>query len=245
MANLTILHTNDMHGKLSAGLADRISRVRASAEGPVILLDAGDAVASGNITYRPEGERILALMSDTGYDAMAVGNREFHLTPIGFRAKTRLARFPVLSANIRSRSDGGKPPCLPFVLRDIPGFGVLAIFGITVPMITERMAVRHLSAYTFDDPERTAHALAGQLRNKCAMLICLSHAGLAVDRAIARADTGIDLIVGGHTHAALETGERYGRTLVVQAGSHAKFVGRVTVTVSAGALDLNAELLAL
>ncbi len=245
MAILTILHTNDLHDKLTPDKAERLSRIRSSVAGPCLLLDAGDAVGSGNVTFRTDGEPIQTLMSDLGYDGMAVGNREFHLTQSGFTAKTKLARFPVLSANIRPRSPAVTLPCAPFIKRDVDGFGSVAIFGITVPMITERMAVRHLSAYVFDDPEQTARAVAEQLRSECALLVCLSHAGLGVDRRIAQANIGIDVIVGGHTHAELSSGERHGTTLIVQAGSHARFLGRVTVSGEDASLSVSAELVPL
>jgi len=54
MPDLTILHTNDLHGKLSDALAERIAGERASTE-HCLLRDAGDAIASGNIYYRPGG----------------------------------------------------------------------------------------------------------------------------------------------------------------------------------------------
>lgn len=245
MATLTIFHTNDLHDKLTPAKAEHISSVRASTDGPSLLLDAGDAVGSGNVTFKLDGEPILDVMSGMKYDAMVVGNREFHVSQTGFRAKTRRARFPVLCANVRPRSAGTPLPCVPFIRTSITGFGTAAVFGITVPMVTERMAVRHLSAYTFDDPEATGRELARRLRGDCALLICLSHAGLSVDRSLAMANVGIDLIVGGHTHAALSGGERHGDTLIVQAGSHARYFGRVTVTGVPGSLDLSAEMLPL
>ncbi len=45
-----------------------------------LLLDAGDACWAGNVYYRPGGEPVFDLMNGAGYDAMTVGNREFHFT---------------------------------------------------------------------------------------------------------------------------------------------------------------------
>src|SRR5689334_23789135 len=99
---LTILHTNDFHNHLTEAQAEHLRQARQEAGEAVLLLDAGDAIASGNVTFRPGGEPILDLMSDVGYDVMTVGNREFHFSRMGFHAKLSRARFPVLCANVRA-----------------------------------------------------------------------------------------------------------------------------------------------
>jgi 2',3'-cyclic-nucleotide 2'-phosphodiesterase (5'-nucleotidase family) len=241
MPELTIFHTNDLHNGLNPEKAERIRQVRASCPTPSLLLDAGDAVGSGNVTYRPDGEPILDLMSEIGYDAMAVGNREFHLTRIGFQAKASRARFPLVSANIRARVEDAGLPCVPCVRKSLEGVADVCLLGITVPMITERMAVRLLSAYVFDDPVETAIETARRVRDRCDLVICLSHAGIAADRRIASVASGIDVIVGGHTHAVLPAGERIGTTLIVQAGSHGQWLGRIAISGTRGAWAMSAE----
>src|SRR5436309_1090542 len=98
---LTILHTNDFHNRLSAAAADNIARMFAQTRGPRMLIDAGDAGGSTNITFRSGGEPILDEMSRLGYSAMTVGNRDFHVSRPGFRAKLARAKFPILCANVR------------------------------------------------------------------------------------------------------------------------------------------------
>ena len=83
----TILHTNDFHNHLLPQQAERLRELRAGLGDNGLLLDAGDAISSGNVTYKPGGEPILDVMSDAGYDAMTIGNREFHFSQAGFCAK--------------------------------------------------------------------------------------------------------------------------------------------------------------
>jgi len=52
----TILHTNDFHNKLSEPQAERLRGLRSAIGDRGLLLDAGDAIGSGNITFRPGGE---------------------------------------------------------------------------------------------------------------------------------------------------------------------------------------------
>jgi 2',3'-cyclic-nucleotide 2'-phosphodiesterase (5'-nucleotidase family) len=250
----TLLHSNDYHSRLTDTQAQKLRRIRDSLGANGLLLDAGDAVASGNITFRPGGEPMLDRMNQAGYDGMTVGNREFHWTRLGFHTKLSRARFPILCANVKpnratgteplslsepfSRQDretqGSKetdPPVRPFIVREMGGGACVVIFGLTVPMITERMLSRIISSYVFEEPLRTAQQLVPFLRSRYApdLLVALTHIGFKQDRALAEAVPGIDLIIGGHTHVVLEQGARIGNTLVVQAGGYGRYFGRVDV----------------
>ncbi len=226
---VTILHTNDLHNHLTEHQAVRLADLRRTAGNSALLLDAGDAVGSGNVTFRPGGEPILDRMSAIGYDAMCVGNREFHFSEIGFRTKVARAAFPVLCANVRPNGHNRPLPVHRSRLFVLDGGVRVGIFGVTVPMITPRMLARKVSAWVFDEPIAAAKAMADELRNQCDLLICLSHCGLAQDRKIADRAPSLDLLVGGHTHALLPEGERIGRTLVVQAGAFGKNLGTVVM----------------
>lgn len=233
MSRLVILHTNDLHNRLikreerTARLVEAVQTERANP--PVLLLDAGDAVGSGNLTFNPAGEPILDRMSEIGYHAMTVGNREFHFTEAGFRTTLNRARFPVLCANIRARGDAMLPVQSHLIL-ETPA-GRVGIFGVTVPMITERMLSRHISAYVFDDPVSKGCELAEQLRQQVDLLIALTHIGLTRDIELAQNAQSIDLIIGGHSHSVLEQPLREGSVVIVQAGCHARYLGRVEVEI--------------
>ena len=239
-----IYHTNDFHNHLLPEQAERLRALRADLGSGGLFLDAGDAVSSGNVTYHAGGEPILETMSDIGYDAMTVGNREFHFTRAGFFAKLSKARFPILCANVRSRSEGtdGSLPVVDHIRTVVESGLRITVFGLTVPMITQKMLVRKVSAYVFEDPIRTAGSLVPVLRTECDMLICLSHIGIAKDRELAARVNGIDLIIGGHSHVTLPEGERVGETLITQAGWWGRSLGTVTVTMRQGGPVLSANI---
>lgn len=230
MRTLTVIHTNDLHDRLTDEQAEELARLKTAASPSVLLLDAGDAIGAGNITFRPEGEPILDRMAQAGYDAMAVGNREFHMTATGFVCKIGSARFPVLCANVKPRIGEAPLPCRPWIALDVPEFGPVVLFGLTVPMITNTMAVRHLSAYVFQDPIQAARQLVPELVEYGRAVICLSHLGTDRDRYLATELPAISLIVGGHNHTPLPQGLRVGRTLIVQASPLARGYGVVKMT---------------
>lgn len=229
MPDLTILHTNDFHGKLTDAAARVIEREKSSA-GKCLLLDAGDAISSGNIYYRPGGEPILAQMSDLGYDAMAMGNREFHFLEGGMRSKVKLARFPILSANFRSSRRGVIGSVVPSATVNAGGLRA-AIFGLTVPMITKRMKVSKLSPFWFEDPIRTAGEIVPELRRNADLVIALTHIGLRTDQELAASVPGIDIVVGGHSHAVLDESLVVGSTVILQAGSWGRYLGKAEITL--------------
>lgn len=293
---ITILHTNDFHNRLTEEKAAVLKRARNRLGGRGVLIDAGDAVGSGNISYRGSGEPILDVMNAIGYDGMAVGNREFHLTRRGFQCKVGRARFPVLCANVRERAvmESAKDPytlvettegddtiqasgylvgdtlsaskrsdtmprlpVVDFLVRtihvqtiqrtidnDAEPLSVL-IFTVTVPMITGTMVERHISHYLFEHPVVVSSRIVPLLKQRYRphLTVALTHIGIDQDRQLAESVPGIDLIVGGHSHTVLPDGERVGETLIVHAGSHARFVGRVDVSsISKGRLCMQASL---
>jgi len=240
MPALSIVHSNDLHGRIEAHLVQFLRQLRADLPQPSLLLDAGDAVTSGNVTFRVGGEEAHDHMVAAGYDAAAIGNREFHFSEAGFRAKLRRASFPFLCANLRPTQPGRRLPVTPSMVLERGNLRI-GIVGLTVPMITERMLVRRVSAYVFDDPLVTARQVVPELRPACDLLIALTHIGLQRDRELAEALPEIDLIVGGHTHALLPEGQRVGSTLIVQAGAHGRTIGVVDVDVSSGRLSLEAR----
>lgn len=261
--SLTLIHTNDLHNRLTQAQADQLRLLRVSLDGEALLLDAGDAIGAGNVTFHPAGEPILDRMSQCGYDAMVVGNREFHVSRYGFQCKLSRARFPVLCANLLPRrkvereprvDDTGdpeghethllEPPVMPYLFLQTQGGWRVVIIGLTVPMVTERMAARWVSAYLFLDPVHTARQLVPELRARYAphCLIALTHLGLRRDRSLAEAVPGIDVIIGGHSHDVLEHGMYSGSTLICQTGSHGRFYGRVVLDLEGGRVRGSASL---
>jgi len=234
---LNILHTNDFHNALTEAGAARLQQAVSDLNGaPYLLLDAGDAIKAGNVGFNPFGEPILDRMSDLGYHAMTMGNRESHFRNNILEIKLNRARFPVLCANLRARSSGVKLPVASHAEFTIGGLKV-AVFGVTIPMVTakqiENPAVAVASDFVYDSPIATAREMVAKLRWNADVLIALTHIGLREDQKLARDVSGIDLIVGGHSHITLTEPEMVNGTPIVQTGCYAHAYGHVTLEVAA------------
>lgn len=260
----TILHTNDFHNRLTEAQAERLRGLRDSVEGAGLLADAGDAVASGNITFRAGGELVHDLMNRARYDIGAVGNREFHFSRIGFKSKLSRASHVKICSNVRAvkaplpnwteeegatvfGGESAELPTVPFHIHESPSGWKVLFVGLTVPMITERMLARKVSAYLFADPVQTAQEMIPLLqeRHQPHLVVALTHIGLSRDRALAERVPGVHLIIGGHSHDRLENGERVGETLIVQTGCFGKSVGVVEIERDGSRVRMKARLEAL
>lgn len=253
MSRVTIFHTSDLHNKLTPDLADQLNDLK-DAHPNSLMFDSGDAIWAGNIYWRPGGEPILDLMNSVPYDAMCMGNREFHFLQCGIKAKTSRARFPILSANLNNVRphvrpghvvpDASSRTCSPspFAAFDRDNLRI-TVFGLSIPCITERMFAKKVSDYYFAQPIEAARDIVPALRKECDMVVALTHIGLKHDIELAEQVPGINLILGGHTHAVAE--ERVGGSVILHSGHHAHFVRRVDVEFHAGKVTVETELIPL
>lgn len=226
---LTILHTNDIHGRQEriAQIAAIVRREKETSPHRVLYLDAGDVEETTNrLSSATKGTAMHRLLSLTTCDAATVGNACWLRYGPGVLADhARAASYPLLLANFT----GIEGP-VPSVLLD--GVGV---FGLTAPF--QGMADDVPWGFERADILETARACARDLRARGAeIVVLLSHLGLDVpaepwdDRSLAPELRGlVDVIVGAHTHDLLPDGEVIGGVLVTQAGCYGEHIGRIEI----------------
>lgn len=256
-SRLTLLHFNDVHGRLDqlprlTTLIQR-ERERARAEGrAVLLLDAGDSsdrnVWESDIT---KGRANFAVLEAMGVQASVVGNGEALQWGRGaLRGIVRSVHFPVLAANLVDLQRPDRPAVeglRPWALFDAGGIRI-GVLGLTAwdDMAYERFGYRAL------DARPLLRDLVARLRAEgAATVVLLSHIGFATpegsadfavrnpgklvwynDYRLAQDFPGtVDVIVGGHTHSRLETPAVVEGTIIVQAGDYGRTLGRLDLTV--------------
>ncbi len=235
---LTIFHTNDIHGNLEAmpQLSNLCRRLRAAtrAEGRrVFFWDAGDAAdRRREICRATKGAAFYPILNAMGYDLQTMGNAiSLPYGPQALAAVAARAEFPILAANCRDGS-GPLPGGLEeAVLIDLYDGHKIGAFGLT----SDWGGMHEIFGMHFPDTHHLAEELISDLRQRGATLIAvLSHLGLPADRRLARGVPGIDLIVGAHSHDLLPQGEQVGETLIAQAGEHGLHLGRVDLALEPG-----------
>lgn len=241
MAQITIFHTSDMHNKLTSDYAGQLRDLKASVPDS-LMFDSGDAIWSGNVYWRPGGEPVMCLMNSVPYDAMCIGNREFHFLSPGINSKTCKADFPILSANLRATKRRRRMPAEPFIFVERDGIRI-AIMGLSVPCVTERMLVKKVSDYYFEQPIAAAAEIVPKLKAESDLLIALTHIGINKDRELAEKVPGIDIILGGHTHVITDEPEKVGDTYIIHHGFYVHYAGKVTVDTTSGGIKVTNELI--
>ncbi|WP_046244506.1 bifunctional metallophosphatase/5'-nucleotidase [Hymenobacter terrenus] len=224
---LTILHTNDLHSRIEpfpdnggqwaglGGMARRAALIKdiRSKEPNVLLLDSGDIFQGTPYFNFFGGELEYKLMSQMAYDASTLGNHDFDNGLDGLQRQLPNATFPFLIANY----DFSKTPLAgqfaPYKVFEKQGVRI-GVFGLGIEL-AGLVADKNFGATTYLDPVTKAKEMVAQLRqiDKCDMVICLSHLGYKYadakldDRKLAAQVSGIDLILGGHTHTFMEAPE--------------------------------------
>ncbi len=241
---LTLLHTNDLHGRVYLpGQAQGLTKIatlvrRVRAEMPnVLLMDAGDIIHGTPEEKAFRGEPGISAMNALGYDVATAGNHEFGFGQDVLRGALRSARFPFLSANVLDERTGKAwGGLISYIVRTVEGARV-AVLGLTTRDTIKFEWPRTLLGIRFADPVETARALVPRLRDeeRADVVIALSHLGALADGLLAAAVPGIDVILGGHSHTTLAEQVWVGDTLILQTGAHGHALGRVDLIVRKGA----------
>ena len=225
---LIILHTNDIHGQSLARLATLIEEQR-TLHPQVLLVDAGDLFSGTAVSSlfqgKAEQDTVLAL----GYDALAIGNHDFDFGK-KILEKSLERGLPWLSANIWVENQTFAPP---FMIKDVGGVRVLLV-GLT-SVATPKMAfANNIEGLYFADPVPTLRNIMQEQKGNYDLCIVLSHLGYGEDLLLAQKVPGITAIIGGHSHTVLSSPVRIRETIIVQTGSSAQYLGKVTIGLVEG-----------
>jgi 5'-nucleotidase/UDP-sugar diphosphatase len=169
----------------------------------VLLLDAGDLNTGAHESNFFKAVPDIVGLNYIGYDAMALGNHEFDHPISILKKQERLANFPFLSANVKTK--GGARLVRPYTIKRFQNFTV-GIFGLTMKETEMIGNPEHVLDLVIEDEVKSAQKMVKALRGKVDILIALVHMGSGMTKRGQgdwRKREGIDLIIDGHTHTDL------------------------------------------
>lgn len=228
------------YGKVGgfAHLATLVKRLKALRPG-ALLLDGGDSWQGSAMALWTKGQDMIDASKLLGVDIMT-GHWEF--TFGAERVKEVVDNdfknsIQFLAQNIRT-ADFDDLVFDAYTLRSMNGVPV-AIIGQAFPYTPIANPRYMVADWTFGIQEKEMQATVDAARAKGAqVVVLLSHNGMDVDLKMASRVSGIDAILGGHTHdgmpAPIIVSNASGKTLVTNAGSNGKFLGVLDFDVKNG-----------
>ncbi len=249
---LTILHTNDTHSTimpLNPNLADtmlagrggylrRLALIKEERQQDpdLLLFDSGD-FSQGSAYYSMfHGDVEIGLMNQMGYDAATIGNHEFDFGLDNMVRIFRQAHFPIVCSNYDFADTELSSIVKPYITLKRKGIKI-GVFALCPPL-EGLVFTKNYEPLRFLDPVEVTRQMVDVLkhREKCDYIICISHLGWErseyPDNRVIENTTGVDLVLGGHTHSYFDkleyVNDQSGRPVPVdQNGKHAVFVGKL------------------
>jgi 2',3'-cyclic-nucleotide 2'-phosphodiesterase/3'-nucleotidase len=171
---------------------------------------ADGTVLSPPLTTHP----MMAVMNALGYDAMTLGNHEYNFGSAIFTSVMGQATFPVLQANLEDDGSYGiaSVPVLPYLEKVVGPEGIkVAILGIGNHRVPSYELPSNIPGLSFPNPLDTAQEYADLLRPTNDAVVALTHIGFTEDPASVEVDanvdtnmaavvSGLDAIIGAHSH---------------------------------------------
>jgi 5'-nucleotidase/UDP-sugar diphosphatase len=263
--NITILHTNDFHGRLeadssgrggSANIAGAINRIKAEVGAEnVALLDAGDVYfAAPAISQLLMGESTIDVYNLMGYDLAVFGNHEFDKGQDELQMRIAQSNFPWLGANVvLEGTEWDLPPwAQPYEILELGSgkntvkLGVLGLAGEETPEVT---LLGTTDGLVFKDLTMTIMHYYDEVLAQADALVVVVHMGTqdsgpykgltTVAQELIDAGKPVDLMIGGHQHQALFNPVYVGDTAIVSAGYYGRWLGHIDLSVDKAAKKLS------
>jgi len=231
------------YGKVGgfAHLATLVKSLREQRKGRSLLLDGGDTWQGSATALWTKGQDMVDAQKLLGVDIMTA---HWEFTYGAERVKEIVDKhlkgsIEFLAQNV-SDATWGELVFKPYVIRELNGVPV-AIIGQAFPYTPIANPRYMFPDWSFGINDDHMQKMVDKARAEGAhLVVVLSHNGMDVDLKMATRVTGIDVIMGGHTHDAVPApsiiANKSGKTLVINSGSNGKFLSVLDLDVKNGKL---------
>ena len=176
------------------------------------------------------GAQMIEAMNAAGVDYATFGNHEFDIPEQDLLERIRESRFQWISCNVLHKTPEGEKPFLqsgsassapipPFIIHTFktPSGKTVrcGLIGVTVPL---NMAA-HVA---YKDVTESVRAAYDSIKDRCDVVVLISHLRMVEDAALAETVPGIPLLLGGHDHENMR--KLVGKTIIAKADANAKTV---------------------
>lgn len=233
-----------------------VKKLRAEHGGPnkTLLLDGGDTWQGSGTAFWTRGKDMVGACNLLGVDIMT-GHWEFTYLDkeiienvknfkgdfvcqnVFVNDESVMTGYPF--ADFAGFNEGTQRAFKPYTMK-MMGDVRVAVIGQAFPYTPIANPQRFIPHWTFGIRDQEMQRTVDEVRSKekADVVVVISHNGMDVDLKMAEVVTGIDVILGGHTHdgvpAPTVVKNKAGQTLVTNAGSNGKFLGFMQLDVRNG-----------
>ncbi len=259
---ITLLHTADIHAQLLthdeffiehgkpvykkrggyATLKSMVNSLRKENPANTFLIDGGDCFQGGGVAALTEGQAIVPLMNNIGYDLMLPGNWEVVYGKEMMMKDMFAYTCPKVCANmVHDTKDvfNGDLIFPPYYVKHIGGIKI-GFIGYNDPLTPKRQSPAYSEGILFTHPQENAAKYIKILREYegCQFVILLTHMGLA--QQIGLSDMphikGVDYILGADTHERVREPISGKYAQVTEPGAFGSFIARLDIAIEDGAI---------
>ncbi|KAF1993453.1 5`-nucleotidase protein-like protein [Amniculicola lignicola CBS 123094] len=146
------------------------------------------------------GEKIAETINQLGFDAMTIGNHEFDGGDEELGQFLENLTFPIVSANIHSENEKVNKSIKPYHIFEDKGIAIIGVTTEETPSISNPD-----ESTTFSDAVKAVQGAIDEIKatTNITRIAAITHIGYEKDKELAAATTGLQLIMGGHSHTLL------------------------------------------
>jgi len=233
---LTILHTNDLHSRLSpldnhhGGFAYLASAIRHEREGCVdcILLNAGDLAQGSPVSTIYKAVPVFEIANMFGFDAATLGNHDFDYGWQQAQQFVAMSKYPIVTSNIVNSANQLITP-KPWVILKVNGLRVGIIGAMTNDLHILQFPIMMGDYHTIPSVE-TVRKYAAELKSQCDLIVLVAHISGPEEQAFLK-EPDVPVIVSGHLHTGLDHELSNGHHVLVRVKSYGEELGRLELKV--------------
>ena len=248
LKNLTILHSNDMHGDFLAEaktgqgdligglslLSGYINKVRQTEKNTLYVI-SGDMLQGSMIDTEFKGLSTMEIMNYLAPNVVTLGNHELDYGFPHLLFLEKMANFPIVNANLYIKKYG-KRLMNPYIILNVDGFDVMFIGIVTEEVLSALKLDKSIGTFVgLEDAAAEVGKICNTYKNEdIDLTILLTHIGFEEDQKLAAMldpEWGVDMIIGGHSHTLLEQPAQVNNILITQAAVGTDQIGRFDITV--------------
>jgi len=243
LKSLTILHSNDLHAHLLpddqdrggfARLATLIRQQKAQCRA-CLYLNAGDLVQGTPVSTIFHGTPIYQIANLIGLDAGTLGNHEFDYGWRRVQEFSRIAKFPLLSANVVDAA-GKSITGQPYVIKTVDGIRVAIIGVVLGDLAGTYVTMDQVGPWKVLPVVETVRKYAAELRDRSDIIVVLGHIHDKEEvEAILKDVPDVSVVVAGHSHGGYPEMMNVDGRVAVLVRSYGTELGRLDLKLNLAA----------